>query len=79
MAVQKINIKGIVDAQTKANQGKKPKEKKEPGILGDLAGGAIAAMPFIPAKYKLGAAVGVFFLIYGVVSCIADLISLIGN
>lgn len=79
MAVQKINIKGIVDAQTKANQDKAKKPKKEPGILGDLAGGAIAAMPFIPAKYKLGAAVGVFFLIYGIVSSISDLITFIGN
>jgi hypothetical protein len=78
MSVQKLNIKSIVDAQTKANLGKKPKEKKEAGggLLGDLAGGAIAAMPFIPAKFKVMAGVGVFFLIYGVGSFIADVIGL---
>jgi len=76
MAVQKIDIKSKIASDKKSAPISKPKKEDSGSIIGGLAGTAMAAMPLIPNKFKVMAGVGIFFLIYGVASCIADIISL---
>ena len=78
MTVQKLDIKSKIASDKKSDSQKTQKPKKEDSgsIIGGLAGTAMAAMPLIPNKFKVMAGVGIFFLIYGVGSFIADIISL---
>lgn len=55
----------------------KSEEKIGGSMIGDLAGTAMAAMPFVPFKYKVLASAGAFIIIYGVVSLVLDIINLL--
>jgi len=74
MTLQDINIKTKIGS--KSNQSANPKKEDKGSVIGGLAGTALAAMPFIPKKFKIMAGVAFFFLLYGVGNFLYDIISL---